>query len=194
MHELLKNVLNNFQAPLPQLSPKTLEAIVSRVHKFYLKKGSHFLEAGSISNKVGLLISGVLRTYYISNGREHTSYFNVEKRNPFVASFTSLLTRNPSFEFIQALEDCELMIITHQELQNLYDNHPEMERLGRILAEQNYLMAMERIHDLQQRKADFKYEKFLKLYPGLMNRIPHHYISSYLGITPESLSRIRKRA
>ena len=193
MANTIQDILNNFQVELPQLSTNTLVAIREKITTIKLKKGDAFLSSGQISNRVGFLEKGVLRIFYLSNDKEHTSYFNVENRNPFVASFTSFLQQKPSHESIIALEDCTIHCLPYSELQKLYSTFSDMERLGRILAEQNYLMAIERIQDLQQQKADFKYDKFLSLYPGLMNRIPHHYISSYLGITPESLSRIRKK-
>lgn len=191
MNNSIEYLLNNFQS-LPKLSEETLQAFSKELQRVTVKKGDYFLRAGYVSNSIGLLQEGVFRTFYLSHDKEHTSYFNVETRNPFVAAFTSFLKQEPSKETIQALENAELLILSYSALQKLYDTHPELERLGRILAEQHYLMDMERIYDLQQQKAGFKYNKFMELYPGLLNRIPHHYIASYLGITPESLSRLRK--
>lgn len=193
MSSTIQNILNNFQVVLPQLSKDTLDAIQKNITTIYLKKGESFLTSGHISNRVGFLEKGVLRVFYLSNDKEHTSYFNVENRNPFVAAFTSFIQQEPSHEGIVALEDCTIHTLPYSILQELYSTFPDMERLGRILAEQNYLLAIERIQELQHQQADYKYNKFLHLYPGLINRIPHHYISSYLGVTPESLSRVRKK-
>ncbi len=170
-----------------------MNALAERTTLVELKKNDWFLRSGETCKKVGLLVKGVFRVFYFSNDKEHTSYFNIETRNPFVSAFTSFLTQAPSMENIQALEDCSYYTLSYDSLQDLYVAYSDFERFGRILAERNYLMAMDRIYDLQQQKADYKYEKFMELYPGLMNRIPHHYISSYLGITPESLSRIRRK-
>ncbi len=181
-----------FSPSLPKLSEETALAFSKKLVPVSVKKGDYFLRTGEVSKSVGILQTGVFRTFYLSHDKEYSYYFNVETRNPFVAGFTSFLKQEPSSENIQALEDCTLLTLSHSDLEDLYATYPEMERLGRLLAEQNYLLAMERIYDLQQQKADFKYNKFIELYPGLLNRIPQHYIASYLGITPESLSRLRK--
>jgi CRP-like cAMP-binding protein len=190
VQNLISEILHKFH--VSQLSEETVLALSKELKPVSIKKGAYFLRAGQVSTSVGLIKEGVFRVFYLSNDKEHTSYFNVETRNPFVAAFTSFLKQEPSKESIQALEDCTVLTLTYSALQKLYATYPEMERLGRLLAEQNYLLAMERIYDLQQQKADFKYNKFMELYPGLLNRIPHHYIASYLGVTPESLSRLRK--
>jgi CRP-like cAMP-binding protein len=157
-----------------------------------LSKGDYFVKQGQICNYTGFLNKGILRVYYIENGREFTSYFNFGTRNQFVSSFTSFLTRQPSKESIHVLEDAEIAIISYEKLQLLYSESFEIQKLGRLMAEYNYILAMERIYSLQYQSAAERYNNLLKIYPQLINHIPHHYIASYLGITPESLSRIRK--
>ena len=146
---------------------------------------------GAVCRKLGFLQKGILRVYHHRNEKEITNYFNTVDRNPFVASFKSFLTEEASREAIVAMTDCEMLTIKKSELENLYNRHHQIERLGRKLAEYNYLLSLERIDSLQYQSAGQRYELFLKLYPGLINRVPHHYIASYLGVTAESLSRIR---
>src|SRR6185503_18854812 len=113
-------------------------------------------------------------------------------RNHFVADFSSFLTRKPARENIHALEDCELALISQKDLEKLYSESFAFQKLGRLIAEYNYVLAVERIYSLQHESALERYNHLLEIYPNLINRVPHHYIASYLGITPESLSRIRK--
>lgn len=156
------------------------------------KKGELFIKEGELCNSIGFLNKGIARVYYVIDGKEITSYFNTSNRNMFVCSFTSFLSRKPSFENVHFLEDSELLILDFNQLQELYDKSPNIQRMGRLMAEYNYVLSMERIYSLQHAPAIDRYNHLLKIYPGLMNQIPHHYIASYLGITPESLSRIRK--
>lgn len=186
----LNKVLENLS--LTPLGNEALLAINELLQIKMIGKGDFFLDFGSTCHEIAILEKGIFRVYYHSNDKIHTSYFNTETRNPFVSSFTSFLKKSPSIEAIEALEDSIVHSLTYDQLHQLYKDFPQIQELGRIMAEHNYLLAIERIYDLQQQNASYKYNKFLELYPGLINRIPHHYIASYLGITPESLSRIRK--
>lgn len=156
------------------------------------KKGDLFVKERQQCNHIGFLNKGIARVYYVIDGKEITSYFNAGNRNLFVCSFTSFLSRKPSFENVHFLEDSELLVLDFEQLQDLYNKSPNIQKLGRLMAEYNYVLSMERIYSLQHSPAIDRYNNMLKIYPGLMNQIPHHYIASYLGITPESLSRIKK--
>lgn len=158
----------------------------------HLAKGEYWLRAGQISSEIAFLMNGVMRAYHLANDKEYTSYFNFEHRNPFVASYTSFIRRVPSMENIHTLTDCHLITIGYNDLENLYKNYPAIDRLGRKMAEYNYMLALERIYSLQHKSAAERYNDLLSIYPLLVNMVPHHYIASYLGITAESLSRIRK--
>lgn len=174
------------------INNKDWEVFVKKLKPRSFKKGDLFIREGQLCNQMGFLNKGIARVYYVVGGKEITSYFNAGNRNLFVCSFTSFLSRKPSFENIHFLEDSELFILSYKELQQLYDKRPDLQKLGRLMAEYNYVLSMERIYSLQHSPAIERYDNMLKIYPGLMNQVPHHYIASYLGITPESLSRIRK--
>lgn len=156
------------------------------------EKGDFIIKAGKACKSLRFVISGIYRVYKIEDGKEITSYFSYESRNPFVASFTSLLTESPSNETIECILAGELLSIPYSKWKSYYITSPALNIFGREMAEFNYLLAIERIESLQYHNATDRYESFIKLYPHLLNLIPHHYIASYLGVTPESLSRIRK--
>lgn len=145
-----------------------------------------------VCRHIGFLQTGIFRVYHLNEDKEVTDYFNTEDRNPFVSSFKSFLTQAAQAVYVEAITDATIVTISYTDLQQLYVEFKSLERIGRLLAEKNYLLALERIEALQYHSAGQRYEAFLKQYPLLINQIPHHYIASYLGVTPESLSRIRK--
>jgi CRP-like cAMP-binding protein len=193
----MSEIFEKMRQSLQQFSPigdKDWHILKEKLKPKSFKKGDFFIKEGQLCNYIGFLNKGIGRIYYVIDGKEITSYFNAGSRNMFVSSFTSFLSRKPSFENIHFLEDSELLMLGYDELQALYEQSPAIQKMGRIMAEYNYVLSMERIYSLQHASALERYNNMLKIYPGLMNQIPHHYIASYLGITPESLSRVRKDA
>ncbi len=191
MHHLppaLLHTLNRFV----RLTAAELTLLAGYMQPITVNKGDFYLQQGKVCNYLGFMVSGAMRVYHTANDREYTSYFNFGGRNPFVSSYSSFITRTPSQENIHALDDSELIQIHYDNLQKLYAASPQFEKLGRLIAEYNYTLAVERIYSLQHNTAQQRYMQLLQMYPNLVNSVPHHYIASYLGITPESLSRIRK--
>lgn len=184
----LKATINKFST----IKDKDWNDLLDSFEIKHLKKGEYFIHEGQVCNHIGFLNTGILRVFYVEGDKEFTSFFNFGNRNPLVSAFTSFFTRQPSRESIHALEDSEIGLIHYDKLQHLYDKSFELQKLGRLMAEYNYILAMERIYSLQHQSATERYNNLLKIYPQLVNHVPHHYIASYLGITAESLSRIRK--
>jgi len=186
--------LLQFIAGTVKLSTATEKLLSSKLTIEQFEKGDLILQQDKVCKNLKFVISGVYRVYQLNEGKEITSYFNYKERNPFVASFISLLTENPSTEIIECIVSGKLITIPYQDWTNLYQISHELTTFGRKMAEYNYVLAIERIESLQYQSATDRYQIFLRHYPSLLNQIPHHYIASYLGITPESLSRIRKAA
>lgn len=157
------------------------------------KKGAELLTLHQTCKTLHFVISGVFRNYKIHTDKEITNYFSYSQRNPFVASFETLLTGNNNDEIIECIEDGVVISIPYSKWSSIYLESESLNTFGRKMAEFNYLLAIERIASLQFKDASHRYNSFLTNYPGLLNRIPHHYIASYIGITPESFSRIRKK-
>lgn len=175
-----------------QLSDKDKLLVQSELNLESYHKGETILKQQQICTSFKFVISGIYRVYQIKGGKAITSYFNYTSRNPIVASFVSLLKEQPSTEIIECIVPGTLISIEYSYWKSLYIQSEALNTFGRLMAEYNYLLAIERIESLQYQSASNRYESFVKLYPDLLNKIPHHYIASYLGITPESLSRIRK--
>ncbi|WP_299252991.1 Crp/Fnr family transcriptional regulator [uncultured Aquimarina sp.] len=174
------------------LSETDIERLQSKLSIVSYDKNDTIIREGQVCKYLKFVVSGVYRVYQLKDGKEITSYFNYESRNPLVASFVSLLKDKPSTEIIECIVPGKLISILYTDWTSLYNISESFNTFGRLIAEFNYVLAIERIESLQYQSASERYDIFNKLYPNLLNLIPHHYIASYLGVTPESLSRIRK--
>jgi len=159
-----------------------------------LKKKEHFAEAGKICDHMGFIVSGSLRYYLIKDGAELTGYFSFEKE--FVSSFKSYVNREPAGNYVQALEETVLILISRKDMEEML-NTPllayKMERFGRLMAEYYLCCCEDRISAFITQTPEERYLKILEGRREIFQRIPQHYIANFLGITPVSLSRIRKR-
>lgn len=189
--EELKPLFDFIELRVP-LQQEDKELLVRAVFKESVQKGERIVELDSRCQSLKFVLSGIYRVFKIQDGNERTSYFNYVNRNPLVASFKSLLTGTLSDETVECIEAGELLTINYKDWLQLYEKSERFNTFGRLMAEYNYLLALERIESLQNQSATDRYDSFLKLYPNLLNLIPHHYIASYVGVAPESLSRIRK--
>lgn len=169
-----------------------IERLQSKLSIEIYDKGDTIIKQGQVCKSLKFVISGVYRVYQLKEGKEITSYFNYVSRNPLVASFVSLLKEQPSNEIIECIAPGKLISIPYSDWISFYKVSSSFNTFGRLMAEFNYVLAIERIESLQYQSASERYDIFIKQYPNLLNLIPHHYIASYLGVTPESLSRIRK--
>ncbi len=186
--------LINFISQYVVLTDTDLELISSEFSEKTYKKGNFIVKETQTCRHLQFVIYGIYRVYQVNDGKEITSYFSYTDRNPFVASFVSLLTEQPSKETVECIDDGILLSIPYTTWQSFYAKSEAINTFGRKMAELNYVLAMERIASLQYKSATDRYALFMKIYPNLLNLIPHHYIASYLGITPESLSRVRKNS
>lgn len=132
---------------------------------------------------------GLIRGFYYDAGKEITHWFGKEEE--FATSFYSFITNEPSPETIETLEDCELTCIAHNDLQELYKLFPETERIGRIITETYYIDLEERFLNIQFKSAKERYLNLLNKNPSLIQRASLGQIATYLGITQETLSRVR---
>ncbi|NUM72668.1 MAG: Crp/Fnr family transcriptional regulator [Ignavibacteriaceae bacterium] len=156
-----------------------------------IKRNRHFINEGDVCEKLSFIISGMFRFYEISDGEEITTDFSFE--NSFITSYISLITSEPSQLFIQAMEDSELLTLHISDLRRLYDIDQRFERTGRLIAEQVFIDNSRRLTSVLKDPAELRYKNLLSRSPHLVQMIPLRYIASYLGIAPETLSRIRKR-
>jgi CRP-like cAMP-binding protein len=186
---ILKNVSRHIT-----LTPEEAQYFTSILKKRSLRKRQYLLQAGDISRYECFVNKGCLRTYHVDDkGQEHIVQFAFEEW--WTGEMYSFLTGQPSSYNIDALEDSELLLIEKSQWEQLFIEIPKFERLFRMLLQNAFISMQRRITDNMSLTAEERYIKFSKQYPQFEQRLPLRQIASYLGITPESLSRIRaKRA
>ena len=170
------------------------EAFVQHLTFSKLKKKQHYATADTICDKFGFLVSGSVRYYHIINGEDITSYFSFEQE--FASSYKSFLTRTPTITYIQTLEETRLINISYPAFQQMLANPllaHKMERFGRLVAEHYLCCYEDRVASFITQSPEERYLQLLQTGRDILQRMPQHYIAHYLGITPVSLSRIRKR-
>ena len=156
-----------------------------------LRKKQFLLNEGEVCKNIGFVNFGCLREYTIDNkGTEHIIQFAIE--DWWVSDLHSFLSGKPATENIDALEDSEVLLLEKSARDELLNSCPKMEKFFRILIEANHVATHQRITDSLSTTAEERYLKFINTYPKLFELIPQNQIASYLGITPQSLSRIRK--
>ena len=160
-------------------------------NEIVLAKNEFLVTNGKRCRHLYFLQQGALRGYYTLEGKEITHWFAFE--NDFVTSFHSFITGQPAVENIQLLEGSILWSMSREKLNVLLDCFPEVERLVRIIYENYYIRLEERFINSQFKSAAERYQNLLEQSPHIVERVPLGYIASYLGISQETLSRIRGR-
>ena len=155
------------------------------------KKGDFLIRQGQVENFIYFLNTGATRHYFVKDDKEFTVDFQFQ--GDFVTAYYSLITREPSAIAIELLEDAEVVAIPLKFLQEFYAKHHNGERVGRLIAEYQYIKRLRREMDLLSRTAEERYNELMQRNPALIQQISVKHLSSYLGIHPESLSRIRKQ-
>ena len=187
---MVNQIIQSIQSIVP-LNKVEEEAFLSILDIKKYKKKEFLLQDGQICNKVSFINSGCMRLFYNVDGVENTIQFFFA--NSWYTDYTSFLTGQPTIENMQALEACEVVQFRKADLYKLYDIYPVFDRVGRVMAENAFLSLSKLNKMLTNEEPEQRYLNLLQQRPELVERIPQHYIASYLGIKPESLSRIRKR-
>lgn len=183
----LFNYLSNYQP----LSENAKAVLLNSFQKSYVAKNDFLLREGNICRHLYFVEQGALRGFYYLDGKEITYWFGFE--NDFVTSFHSYTTGTAAVENIQLIEGSIIWSIDKTTLTNLLNEYHEIERLVRIIYEKYYLRLEERFVNAQFKTARELYENLLHNNPHIIERVPLGYIASYLGISQETLSRIRSQ-
>ena len=155
------------------------------------KKGEFLLKAGQLCNRQFYIVKGCMRTFYIDQkAEEHIIQFGIE--NWWAADLHSFINHTPADYHIQALEPTEVLVLKQEALEELYLKIPQLERLFRIIIQNAYVAAQQRIVATISQTAEERYAAFLQKYPGLSQRVPQYMIASYIGVTPEFFSKMKK--
>lgn len=175
-----------------QLTEEEQQYFVSILKVKKLRKRQYLLQEGTVSNNQYFVNSGCLRLINIDQkGAEHVVQFAIE--DWWINDMYSFLTQQPARYTIDALEETEVIYIEQKKWETLFERVPKFERFFRMLLQNAFIVNQERIIAAMSSTAEERYLHFLQRYPQFEQRIPQHQIASFLGITPESLSRIRKQ-
>lgn len=183
--------LVSFALAVNTLSEEAREYANRKSFTHRVKKGEFLVRSGELCSYVYFIQKGILRGYVQDGKKEITTWITAE--NELATSITSFHSQQKSFENIQAIEESELTGLHYDDLQYLYKNHPEVNITGRLLLEKYYRDAEERAYIARLTEATSKYQRFIATKSFMLNRVPLKFIASYLGMTLETLSRIRSK-
>lgn len=186
----MQNLLFNFISKYISLTEEEMNAIVSLDIFHSEKKGKILLKGGQRSNEGYFVLKGCIRTYYIINGEEKTTAFYTEMEG---LTPHCVMNKAPSEYYISAIEDTILTVANPDMEAKIFSKFPKFETLCRILSEE--LLAKQQINfdEFKTSSPEKRYLNLLQKRPDLLNRVPQHQLASYLGIKPQSLSRLRAR-
>ncbi len=187
----MKKELHEFIAQFNRFDEQEIKAIVDNTQVESFKKGSVILEEGQVCSKCYFVLKGCLRQYQLVDGEEKTTGFFTEGQAAVL--YSSYLDRSPSAYYLSCVEDSILTTGTREQELKLHKSHPNLAHLVHTLMPQDYAKAQTHLALLKNYTPEERYSILLKTEPNLLLRVPLHQIASLIGVTPESLSRIRKR-
>lgn len=188
----MENRLRNQFEKFVKLTDADWQLLLDKLYLKKLNKKDYLIQIGEQGKEIGVVVTGSFRQYYEKDGDERTTYFFFE--DMLITAYVSCLTSQSSELAIQALEDSEVLCFKYSDWQILCESSITYQKLARNLAEYVAIGLEIRMVDLLMLSPEERYIKFLESNKKrIIERIPQHYIASYLGITPVSLSRIRNR-
>lgn len=174
------------------LTPAETKIFISLLEYRKVKRREFLLRAGEVCRYSAFVVDGALRSFTVDkDGYEHILNFAVP--DWWIADMYSFISQKPATLNIEAVADSELILLSWEHRQQLFEQAPKFERFFRILVENSLVASQQRLIDNLSATAEERYLHFLKKYPFIPECVPQHNIASYLGITPEFLSKIRAR-
>ncbi|HEY4324743.1 MAG TPA: Crp/Fnr family transcriptional regulator [Mucilaginibacter sp.] len=178
-------------APFVNLSEKSKLALTSVMKRMEFPKGKVLVEPNSICSHLYFIEKGLTRTFYFKDGKDITDWLSAE--NTFAVSVISFITRKPDRRAIELLEPSVLLSIQFDELENLCNEYHDIERMTRYLVSFGLVQLQQKFDDVHFETALHRYKNLMATNPTLLQRVPLGMIASYLGVTQETLSRIRSQ-
>jgi CRP-like cAMP-binding protein len=188
---LFTQIKTYYQTLIPELTEESWQKVQEKFTFQYLKKGELLTRNGEVCRQVSFINRGLLRMFYLVDGKEICVGFG--KENEYLAQYDSFLTSQLSTGNIDALEDCELINLSYDNVQTLYAEEPVFQIFGRKIAEMLFLMISSQTNGLLTLTPEERYKVVLEDEPFIIQRVPQYMIASYIGITPEHLSRLRRK-
>lgn len=174
---------------LSKLSPESREQFLAAFDRWVLPRDHFLVREKEVADYIFFINKGVARIYYYKGGKEITEWIALDGQ--FFLSITSFFQRSPSHLIIQTLEPAEVFGIHYNKLMELAKQHHDVETLFRKMMTASLILSQQRMDSIQFETAQQRYERLLQQFPDMVKRVPLSYIASFLGVTLETLSRIR---
>lgn len=190
--EIARRQLADYILQKIELSPEEIQLVVESYDLFQVKKKEFFLKEGDNCKHQGFVVGGTFRVYYTDDKlQEHVLYFGF--KDWWVGDVASFNSESPSGINVQAMEDSWVLGITFEKMELMFDKVPKMDRMFRIITQRTLAVLQKRLFLTVSATAEERYKELLNRHPGIEQLVPQHQIASYLGILPESLSRMKKQ-
>jgi CRP-like cAMP-binding protein len=187
-----QKAMTDFIGGIIKLTPAEMELVIPLLKYKQVKKHEFILQEGEICKDVFFVAKGLLRMYYVDDKGKEINYRFANDKN-FGVDYQSFLLQKPSHFYWQAMQDTEVLTLANADIQRVYSASPAWGTFGRLIAERVYLQMNERVEMLLFMTPEERYNLLLETQPQLFEQISQFHLSSYLGVKPESLSRLRKR-
>ena len=174
------------------------ELYKSKINIEHYKKGQIVHNAGDVCSKISFINSGLSRAFIIGeDGRDYTWNImfndkNAKVNNLFVVDYYSFITQKESMVNIEVIEDCELLVLEHDDVESLHKILQKEERLSRLITEIAYTTLYEKMLERQMKTSQERFDVFMQTTPYLLDKVPQYHIATYLGMTPQYLSQLKK--
>lgn len=185
----VEKVLNEIGEIYSPISSECQQQLIANSKISTFKKGEIVVREGQFSKKAYIIVQGCARAYYLKDGKDISDWFSFE--NEIMAAIVSFFSEEPSPHYVEFVEDAVVIEFSKETVDSLASKYHDFERFISKVVTQTMLGLCERLYTIQFNKADDRYKHLLSIYPEITNRIPLTHIASYLGITLETLSRIR---
>jgi len=186
-----KNIVNNIKRYV-SLTEEDERAFTSIVRTTSVKKRQFIVQPNFVCSHQTYVLKGALRAYFVTDeGIDHTTQFAIE--DWFISDFNSYIHQEPASLFVEALEDSIVQQMAYADVEQLCDNNPKFEKFFRLVAQKSFAFSQRRILSNLGKSAEERYLEFISLYPDIVQKVPQYALASYLGMSAEFLSKIRKR-
>lgn len=186
-----KNILNNIKRYVA-LTEEDEKQFCSIVRTTNVKRRQFIVQPNFVCSHQTYVVKGAFRSYFVNDqGIDHTIQFAIE--DWFISDFNSYINQTPASLFVEALEDSVVQQIAYNDVETLCDKNPKFERFFRLVAQKSFAFSQRRVLSNLGKSAEERYLEFQELYPSIIQRVPQYALASYLGMSPEFLSKIRKR-
>ena len=176
---------------VPSITNDDWNALEENLTVLHVRKGEILLRNGEVCRHVSFINKGLMRLFYFVDGKEICTGFVAE--NDYISEYSSFLTRAPSAQNMDALEDTELINLSFDNMQALYQSHPVFEIFGRRIAEFLFIRLSSYNTRLLALTPEERYQSLMDTQPHIIQRVPQYMIASFIGVTPEHLSRLRRK-